>query len=276
VVSGPPSAELTELLDAVADPESRDIASTWRLSPTSVRRALDSGHTAEQLLARLATVADRALPQPIEYLINDAARRHGQLQVRVVSSAVCTSDPALAAEIAAHRKLTELELTRLSSTVLGSVKPAKETLRLLRAAGYSPVQQSRTGQTVVERVAPRRAPDPPPARRSVEPTPAAPDVLARRLVSGTLADPADAPDIAYEHEVKANAKTLDDDQARLLAHAIEYGCAVRIDYVNASGGYTERVIEPIALFFDAVQAWCHLRGAERVFRLDRIRTVSPV
>ncbi|HEU0127926.1 MAG TPA: helicase C-terminal domain-containing protein, partial [Pseudonocardiaceae bacterium] len=274
VVSGPPSAELAGLLDALAEPESRDTASTWRLSPSSVRRALDSGHTAPELLARLAEVADRSLPQPIEYLINDAARRHGQLQVRPVASAVCTSDPALATEIAAHRKLTGLELTPLAATVLGSTKPAKETLRLLRAAGYAPVQQSRSGQTIVERVAPRRAPNPPAApQASVLPTPVPPDVLARRLVGGTSAE---TPITACEHGVKANATALDDDQARLLAHAIEHGSVVRIDYVDASGGHTEWVIEPLALFFDAVQAWCQLQGAERVFRLDRIRAVAAL
>ncbi|HEY6424465.1 MAG TPA: helicase-associated domain-containing protein [Pseudonocardiaceae bacterium] len=187
VVSGPPTAELAGLLDAVADQESRDTASTWRLSPGSVRRALDSGHTADELLARLAEVAERPLPQPVEYLVNDAARRHGQLQVRVVSCAVSTSDPGLAAEIAANRKLGALELAPLAATVLGSGKPAAETLRLLRAAGYSPVRQSKTGQTVVERVAPQRAPQ---LRLARQPIPAAaavaPAALARRLASSTM------------------------------------------------------------------------------------------
>lgn len=273
VVSGPPSAALAELLDAVADLESRDTASTWRFSPSSVRRAMDGGHTAGRLLTQLAEVAEHALPQPVEYLINDVARRHGQLQVRPVACAVCTTDPALTAEIAAHRKLAGLDLTQLSPTVLGSAKPTSETLRLLRAAGYAPVQQSRTGQTVIERPAPRRASDPPPARPGVRSVPVAPDVLARRLAAaGGAVEP---PVSTYEQEVKACAIGLDDAQARMLAHAIEHGSAVRIDYVSASGGYTERVIEPIALFFDALQAWCRLRNDERVFRLDRIRAVAP-
>ncbi|MGH4022546.1 MAG: helicase-associated domain-containing protein [Pseudonocardiaceae bacterium] len=273
VVSGPPDAELTALLDAVADQESRDTASTWRLSPASVRRALDAGHTAAGLLARLTEVADRPLPQPVEYLINDAARRHGQLQVRTVCCAVCTSDPALAAEIAAHRKLAELDLQQLSATVLGSAKPGEQTLRLLRAAGYSPVQQSRTGQTVVERVAPRRAATRPQARQPArQATTVEPAVLAQRLAAGTGTE---LPVTEHELEVQAVASALDEAQARLLAHAIEHGSPIRIDYASSSGGYTERVIEPMAMFFDAVQAWCRLRNGERVFRLDRIRAVAP-
>jgi hypothetical protein len=274
VVSGPPSAELARLLDLVATLETRDTASTWRLSPSSVRKALDAGHTADGLLAQLAEVSDRPLPQPVEYLIKDAARRHGQLQVRAVSCVVCTSDPAVAAEIAAHRKLAGLELSHLAATVLGSAKSAEETLRLLRGAGYSPVQQSPTGQTVIERVAPRRVPGPPPSRPSSTPAPVAPVVLARRLAGATGAT-ADVGFTSYEQEVKAIATALDDAQARLLAHAIEHGSPVLIDYISTSGTLTRRTIEPIALFFDAVQAWCQLRNAERIFRLDRIRAVAP-
>lgn len=272
VVSGPPGAELAGLLDLVAELESRDTASTWRLTPDSVRGALDAGHTADGLLAQLGQVADRPLPQPVEYLIKDAARRHGRLQVREVSCAVCTDDAALAAEIAAHRKLAGLELSLLSATVLGSAKPVKETLGLLRTVGYSPVQQSRTGQTVVERVAPRRAPDLPRIQQPTQPEPVPTAVLAARLAGGNVIE---LPVIACEQEVKANASALDDAQARLLAYAIEHQSPVRIDYVSASGGYTRRIIRPIALFFDAIRAWCQLRGGERVFRLDRICAVAP-
>jgi predicted DNA-binding transcriptional regulator YafY len=84
------------------------------------------------------------------------------------------------------------------------------------------------------------------------------------------------PGTAWEQEVRASAPDLDDAQARLLAHAIEHGSPVRIDYVSTSGNHTQRVIEPIALFFDALQAWCRLRDDERVFRLGRIRAVAPI
>src|SRR5690606_27215453 len=52
VVTGPPSAELAEVLDRAADRESRGAASAsvWRFTPQSVRRALDAGYTPEQLL----------------------------------------------------------------------------------------------------------------------------------------------------------------------------------------------------------------------------------
>nr|BFE88375.1 hypothetical protein GCM10020093_109760 [Planobispora longispora] len=62
VVTGPPSAELAELLDRAAERESRGAASVWRFGPASVRAALDSGYTADGLLADLAEVG--TVPSP--------------------------------------------------------------------------------------------------------------------------------------------------------------------------------------------------------------------
>lgn len=272
VVSGPPSAGLAGLLDEVADLENRDAASTWRLSPASVRRALDAGHTADGLLTKLAEVADRALPQPVEYLFRDAARRHGQLRVVPSACCLCTDDSALANELAHHRALGKLGLRQLSQTVLASSEPVEPTLRALRSAGYSPVRHSASGQTVIERTEAHRAPDlPGPRRAGPRPDPAG---LARRLAGGATV-PARSPS-ETERRVADGVDQLDRAQVRLLAHAIEQRTPVRIGYVSSSGGRTERVIEPIALFFDALQAWCRLREDERVFRLDRVQAVSPV
>ncbi|MPZ66269.1 MAG: WYL domain-containing protein [Pseudonocardiaceae bacterium] len=275
IVSGPPSTALTELLDAVADRENRDTASTWRLSPTSVRRALDAGHGADDLVRRLSEVADRPLPQPVEYLITDSARRHGQLQVTPVGCCVCTGDEGLAAEIVAHRQLAKLGMRRLAPTVLASAEPVERTLHLLRAAGYSPVQHSDTGQTVVERVEPRRAPELG-GRRVQRNPPADPAAVARKLAGG-VAEAAPGPlEFGSDAEFVLDAAyALDHAQARLLAYAIDHQLPVHIEYVSSSGGRTERVIEPIQLIFDALQAWCRLRDDERIFRLDRIRSVSP-
>lgn len=273
VVSGPPSTALTGLLDAVADRESRDTASTWRLSPTSVRQALDAGHDAGELVRRLSEIADRPLPQPVEYLIADAARRHGQLQVVPVACCVCTGDEGLAAEIAAHRQLVKLGMRRLAPTVLASAEPVDRTLKALRAAGYSPVRQSDTGRTVVERVEPRRAPEPGERRVRVPQPPDAAAVAGR--LAGATAGPGTL-ELGSDTEFVLDATNgLDGAQARLLAHAIEHRAPVCIEYVSGSGGRTERVIEPIQLVFDALQAWCRLRDDERIFRLDRILSVSP-
>lgn len=54
VVAGASALELTDLLAACADRESEGHAVVWRITPAAVRRALDSGWDAADLLARLA------------------------------------------------------------------------------------------------------------------------------------------------------------------------------------------------------------------------------
>lgn len=64
------------------------------------------------------------------------------------------------------------------------------------------------------------------------------------------------------------------EQAALAAAAVR-GTPVRIDYRDRSGEVTSRIIEPIDLDQWLLVAWCHLRGEERTFGLDRIEAVSP-
>ncbi|MFG1695974.1 helicase-associated domain-containing protein [Nonomuraea sp. NPDC049309] len=152
VVTGPPSAELAALLDRTAERESRGAASVWRFTTESVRRALDQGYDADGLLDELAAVG--TIPQPLEYLIRDTARRHGEVTVTTVGCIVQAADPALLAEIAAHRRLGRLGLRLLAPTVLVSKAPADRTLAALREVGYSPVPVSDTGEITIHRAKP--------------------------------------------------------------------------------------------------------------------------
>ncbi|NUP76436.1 MAG: hypothetical protein HOV96_02680, partial [Nonomuraea sp.] len=125
VVTGPPSAALAEVLDRAAD---REQGGSWRFGPSSVRRALDAGHTADELVAALAEVAAGPLPQPLTYLIHDVARRHGEIGVVAVGCCVVGDDAGLQAELAAHRRLGKLRLRPLAPTVLASALGPEQTL----------------------------------------------------------------------------------------------------------------------------------------------------
>lgn len=157
IAAGAPSAELAELLGAAADRESEGHAVVWRFSSGSVRRALDGGLSAEDLLAGLREVAEGELPQPLEYLVRDTGRTHGR--VRVVRSACCvrSDDEALVLELSRSRMLAKVGLRRIAPTVLISTHSPSATLDALRAAGYAPVLEAETGVTVVERAPGTRA-----------------------------------------------------------------------------------------------------------------------
>ncbi|QZL06118.1 helicase-associated domain-containing protein [Streptomyces sp. BHT-5-2] len=178
VVPGRPAPELAGLLGTVADRESEGHAVTWRFTPGSVRRALDSGHTADTLRDALAAAsATGTLPQPLGYLIQDIARTHGRMRVVPAACCVRSDDGALIAELAAHHALRELELRTLAPTVLVSARPPAATLDALRAAGYAPALESDTGAATVERLPSHRTAAPGPTR-----DPHAALALAQRLL----------------------------------------------------------------------------------------------
>ncbi|MEV6565226.1 helicase-associated domain-containing protein [Streptomyces kronopolitis] len=178
VVPGRPSAALTGLLASAADRESEGHAVTWRFTPHSVRRALDSGHTAATLLEGLTRAsATGTLPQPLAYLVRDAARAHGRMRVVPAACCIRSDDEALLKELAAHRALRPLGLREIAPTVLVSARPPAATLEALRAAGYAPALESDTGATTVERLPAHRATAPAPVR-----DPHAPLALAHRLL----------------------------------------------------------------------------------------------
>lgn len=78
-----------------------------------------------------------------------------------------------------------------------------------------------------------------------------------------------------EEIVAGYAKQLTYADVRQLAHAIDTGAAITVEYVAASGSHTVRTLSHLGLDPPYLEAWCHLRDAERVFTLSRIHGVMP-
>ncbi len=154
-VAALPGRALGAELDLVAD----RVADGWRFSGTSVRRALDTGRTPDEVLARLAGIAEHGVPYNLERLVREVARWHGRISVTAVACCVRADDPQLLTEIVRHHSLRPLDLRPLGPTVLASAKPAGETLAMLRAAGYAPTTASPDGRPVLARL-PRRRVEP--------------------------------------------------------------------------------------------------------------------
>lgn len=285
VVTGTPHADLTALLDLAADPETRGVARTWRFTSATVRRALDTGHTADSLLDALTAAATDPLPQPLRYLVADVARRHGAVRATAVACCLRSDDTVLLNEIAADRRLRAFGLRQLAPTVLAAAMPLPEVLTALRAAGYAPVAEADDGTPVLERATTHRAPgaprrtgsgkSPAPAgkvrRRAVA---ARPD--ATELVRALLAAPDEVliPTSPTVAEVRSSATSLTSSEARILAHAIDHRQPVTIDYVNRDGNPSRRTIDDVTLSAGSLLAWCRLRDDQRWFNLSRISAVE--
>ncbi|WP_405519018.1 helicase C-terminal domain-containing protein [Streptomyces canus] len=299
VVTGTPSARLAALLDSVADRETSGTASVWRFSAGSIRRALDAGRVPEDIEADLTAVASGPLPQPLSYLIADTARGHGRVRIAPAACVLHGDEPALLAELAAHRKLAKLGLRRLAPTVLISRSPLDTTVAALRAEGYAPVAETAEGTVRVEKARPRRgtAPVPPPrsgtsakdsgritGTRAAKASAAIDsNTLAAQLLAAppTISDPAPfdggVPFATDTEEIVAGwAKHLPYGDVRQLAHAIDTGRAITVEYVAASGNRTVRTLSRLMLDPPYLEAWCHLRDAERVFTLSRVHSVMSV
>src|SRR2546429_2390374 len=100
VVPGPPAPDLAAELSLAAEPES---ANMFRITPDSVRRALDAGHTAADLHGLFARRSRTPVPQALRYLVDDVARRHGGLRVGSAGAYVRGEDEAVLAELGADR-----------------------------------------------------------------------------------------------------------------------------------------------------------------------------
>ncbi len=284
LVSGAPSAAISALLDACADRESRGSGTVWRFTPASVRAALDAGRTASELEAELSAIATGELPQPLRYLIGDVGRRHGHLRVAAAVSCVRSDDEALLAEVAAHRSLRRLGLRLLAPTVLASNAPVSDTLAALRAAGYLPVAEGPDGELRLQRAGPAgaaRQPSPsadrrPGVLRPLRPaTPARdPARVAHDLLTG--AGPAQDEPSRTELMLSEYATALGPAEVRQLAHAIDSGRPILIEYRSATGGQTSRVVSELDLDPPYLTGWCHLREDERVFSLAGIRSATAV
>jgi hypothetical protein len=151
VAPGPPEPELACELALMADVESRGGATVYRFSPTSVRRALDAGRTADDVLALLTGRSRTPVPQPLSYLIGDVARRHGRVRVGGAQSFVRADDETALTALLAERRTAPLRLRRLAPTVLAAQAPAPVVLELLRELGLAPVAESPDGDIVVTR-----------------------------------------------------------------------------------------------------------------------------
>lgn len=157
VAPGPLTREVERELSLMADVDSRGGATVYRLGPDSVRRALDAGRTADELLTFLAQHSRTPVPQPVDYLVHDTARRHGRIKVGAASSFVRSDDPTVLTELLADRRSDPLRLRRLAPTVLSAQADPTTVLATLRRIGLAPAAEGHDGGVVLHRRGGHRA-----------------------------------------------------------------------------------------------------------------------
>jgi hypothetical protein len=262
VVPGPLERDLAEQLGAVATVESAGAAMVYRISEASIRRALDTGRTAGELHAFFARYSKTPVPQGLTYLIDDVARRHGQLRVGMAASFVRCEDAALLAQAIAAPAAHQLEMRLLAPTVAVSQAPISEVLAALREAGFAPAAEDSTG-TIVD-IRARGARVPAPVRRRAHRTPS-PTSQTLGAIVAVLRKVAAAP---------SSGMRLDPTVAiTQLQEAAHLQASVVIGYVDPAGVATQRVVAPINVRGGQLTAYDPASGRVREFAIHRVTSV---
>lgn len=150
VVPGRVEGALADLLRSAAQLESRGGAAVFRFTADSVRRHLDTGATADDLLATLARLAPTGVPQPLDYLVRDVARRHGRLRVGSLTTFIVSDDVSALDAVEHDATVAGLGLRRLAPTVLAATAAKRAVVTALRTAGHAPVAEGVAGGVELE------------------------------------------------------------------------------------------------------------------------------
>jgi hypothetical protein len=261
VVPGPLQRGLADDLATVATVESAGAAMVYRISEQSIRHALDIGKTRDWMHALFANHSKTPVPQGLTYLIDDVARRHGQLRIGMAASFVRCEDPALLAQAVAAGE--ELQLRALAPTVAVSPAPLAEVLAALRGAGFAPAAEDSSGAIVD--VQTRGARVPTPQHRRAYRSPPRPGSETLNAVVAVLRKVTAAPfgNIRVDPAVTMS----------LLQRAVREEATLVIGYLDAAGVATQRVVSPIAIRGGQLVAFDSASGRLRDFAIHRITSV---
>ncbi|MFC5910982.1 helicase-associated domain-containing protein [Streptacidiphilus monticola] len=277
IAPGPLETPLAQTLAVAADIESKGGATVYRFTPESVRRALDAGRTAAELHAFLAEHSRTPVPQPLSYLIDDVARRHGRLRVGIASAYLRCDDDTLLDELLADRRAAQLRLRRLAPTVLAAQADPAAVLTQLRAMGYAPAAESPEGDVVIARPDARRTPPRTPPAPVPDGPPQVSDLhLAAAVRTIRAGDRASTVTHRTPNPTGSVPRTSAAETLATLQTAVLTGSPVWIGYVNADGAATQRVIEPVRVEGGFVTAFDQLHESVQTFSLHRITGVAEI
>ena len=148
VAPGPLIPSLDARLRTLADVEGTGLAASFRVSPSSLHRAIAAGETAQSLRDFIDSISLTGLPQPLSYLIDEAAARYGRVRARAsdTGSLVRTADEQLLSTIAVDQTLSALGLRPAAEGELTTRFPLDVTYWALVDAHYPVVAEDETGR----------------------------------------------------------------------------------------------------------------------------------
>lgn len=268
VAPGYLSPALAGKLQVMADAEGQGPATIYRFSAASVRRALDSGYDAAGLLAFLREHSATAVPQPLQYLVEDTAARHGRIRVGQAASFIQSEDEGALLELLAGPKAVALGLVRLAPTVLLSSAPPREAAQALRSLGLSPAVDGVDEPTLRLRRAPAPSQSVRPVYTAPGMAPPAEEVDAQLAVLRQAGPAVVGP--PGTGVMPASGEAATQLGLETLHRAIRLKQRISMNVVDSLGNASLEIVVPLSLSGGRVRVFDPAKETERVLSIHRI------
>lgn len=266
-------------LAQMADVETLDTMVGLRVGADTLTRALDAGLTLEDMKQLLGGGAEAPVPQPLAQLLDDLARRLGEVEVLQGCRLVKARSAALASELLLRPELASLQLQALSDTVLEANGPGN-AFALLKQAGFLPkpgrfLPVSIDGDEALYlwSLACLSFVDEQGMNHHLDPV--------RQIIHGAL-QRIQSEDPGLYQEVRRRVPMLHlgggaqaaEETQRILEYAASYNLIVELTYLPLAAHRAQlRKVTPQGLDGEHLRGFCHLHQEEMSFRLSRIMGV---
>jgi len=151
IISVGPLPTKTELeLRRFVETERIGVASTYRINTLSITYGLETGLTEASIRNLLAELSGAALPQPVDYLIREAASRFGRLVLTdgATGTLITSSDQVLLTHILNDTTLRPISISRVDTTTLQTRFELDIVYYQLRESKYAAIRKDDQGQVI--------------------------------------------------------------------------------------------------------------------------------
>ena len=282
IAPGPLAQAVAQEMALLADVESRGGATVFRFSDATIRRALDHGKTGDDITKFLKATSKTPMPQPLEYLIADVAKKHGKLRVGATTSFIRCEDQSVIASIVGDKKLEGLGFRKIASEVIICDLEVDDAVNILRNAGYLPaVEDSKgillTGPRIMRAQTKAR---PPRIIGEID----LPDEIA---LNGALRTLRTGEKSSHRQSTLRNItasalgelpRTTANETLEILSHHLTHSPdkSLSIGYADNNGLISHRIIDPLKLSAGSLLARDHATGEITTFRIARITGVASL
>jgi hypothetical protein len=266
-------------LAQLAEVETLDAMVGLRVGSDTLVRALDGGLALEEIRCLLGGGQGAAMPQPLSQLLDDLARRLGEVEVVQGCRLVKARTPGLAEELMLRPELASLQLQALSDTVLEANGPGN-AFALLKQAGFLPkpgrfLPVSIDGDEALYlwSLACLCFVDEQGMNHHLDPV--------RQIIHGAL-QRIQSEDPNLYQEVRRRVPMLHlgggvqaaEETQRILEYAASYNLIVELTYLPLAAHRAQlRKVTPTGIEGEHLRGFCHLHQEEMSFRLSRIMGV---